>query len=172
MIFWILRFSEFVIFSNFVICWILKFFRICDFSEFCDCFEFCDFFRILWFFCSVKVKVIPTYLYEKSVFGYFRSIFSSGKLVTRWFVDRRECCCQRPRSRFIRELINSDKSENESGKYTQHTVSKHIFWFKNSSSTKSTNLNFDTEIPSNCRILDPQMKEKFEFSCQKSNICA
>ena len=118
--------------------------------------------------------MIPTYLYEKSVFGYFRSIFSSGKLVTRWFVDRRECCCQRPRSRFIRELINSDKSENESGKYTQHTVSNHIFWFKNSSSTKSTNLNFDTEIPSNCRILDPQMKEKekFEFSCQKSNICA
>ena len=150
--FW--NFSEFVIFPNFEI------------------FPNLWFFRILWFFCSVKVKVIPTYLYEKSVFGYFRSIFSSGKLVTRWFVDRRECCCQRPRSRFIRELINSDKSENESGKYTQHTVSKHIFWFKNSSSTKSTNLNFDTEIPSNCRILDPQMKEKFEFSCQKSNICA
>ena len=67
---------------------------------------------------SYEKKVIPTYLYGKSVFGYFRSIFSSGKLVTRWFGDRHQRCCQRGKLGFIRELINGDKSENESGKYS------------------------------------------------------
>ena len=128
-------------------------------------------FRILWFFCSVKVKVIPTYLYEKSVFGYFRSIFSSGKLVTRWFVDRRECCCQRPRSRFIRELINSDKSENESGKYTQHTVRKSQIMSKNSifrKNDKIVNLNFCAKNQWISVIFKHWYLLEFEFSREKN----
>ena len=128
--------------------------------------------------------VIPTYLFSKSVFGYFRSIFSSGKLVTRWFGDRRECWCQRgwKRSRFIRELINSDKSENESGKFEtpcqfstkKLSGEKHevIFSMRNYGHVFKTSLMFLTSLLGDARIenfldcqlnLDSLFVPKLEF---------